>query len=236
VSRTPTSLTPLLRGDLYRALALAFDYPSTETSATLEALLADLRAVGTVGGVEVPAPLLALARAWSSRSAPELQARFHRLFDTEGSLGYCESAWRHLDRGAILRDVTGFYRAFGFAVPDAEGQPDSIRHELAFMSYLAYKEWFALEQGWAERAAVTRDAEAEFLADHLGLWVETFAARLSDAGSGTEYAHIGELLGAWIAAECRHFDVPLGSAPVAFPTAPVDPLQGGCPATEGSAS
>ena len=235
MSRTPSSLAPLLRGDLYRALALALDYPSTETSAVLETLLADLQASGAVGEVELPAPLPALASTWSARSAPELQARFHRLFDTQGSLGYCESAWRHVDRGAILRDVTGFYRAFGFAAAGAEGQPDSIRHELAFMSYLAYKEWFASEHGWTERAAVTRDAEVEFLADHLGLWAGTFAARLSEAGSGTEYSHIAELLGAWIAAECRRFDISMSSAPVAPQPAGADPLHGGCPLNEGSA-
>lgn len=228
------SLAPLLRGDLYRALALALDYPSTETSAVLESLLADLQASGAAGEVEVPAPLPALVTAWSARCAPELQARFHRLFDTQGSLGYCESAWRHVDRGAILRDVTGFYRAFGFAAAGAEGQPDSIRHELAFMSYLAYKEWFAIEHGWTERAAVTRDAEVEFLADHLGLWAGTFAGRLTEAASGTEYSHIGELLAAWIAAECHRFDVSMTSAPVAIPPAIADPLHGGCPATEGS--
>lgn len=228
-------LTPLLRGDLYRALALALDYPSTETSENLDALLADLRAGGGVGEVKVPAPLQTLVTAWSARCTPELQACFHRLFDTQGSLGYCESAWRHVDRGAILRDVTGFYRAFGFAAADAEGQPDSIRHELAFMSYLAYKEWFAIEQGWTERAAVTRDAEVEFLADHLGLWAEAFAGRLTEAASGTEYSHIGELLTAWIAAECRRFDVSTASSSVTAQAALADPLHGGCPAAGGSA-
>lgn len=232
------SLEALWRGDIYRALSLGFDYPSQASFERLQSLLRDLAAAGREPrSMAAVSGLPELAAEWSAESAAGCQARYHALFDTQGSVGYCESAWRRVDRGAVLRDVSGFYRAFGFAATAGEGQADSIRHELAFMACLAYKEWFARESGWVEPAEVTCAAEISFLRDHLCVWVEPFAGRLATAAGDTVYGRLATLLGAWMGEERARLG--LGAAP-AEPRGPDgcggphepglahDPLGAGC--------
>ena len=225
-------LEALLRGDVYRALALGFDYPTRESAECLEELLRDLHTVsrGAVD-VEIPAALEPLAAAWSPERAQDLASQHHASFDTQGAIGYCESAYRRVDRGSLQRDVTGFYHAFGFAATAGQGQPDSIRHELGFMAFLAYKEWFALEQGWTERVEITRGAEVSFLGEHLGSWAGAFAEHLSAAAAGSVYECLALALGQWIVHECRYLGVTPLVHRVPSPDAQPDPLCGGCPAT-----
>ncbi len=230
MSGAAAALAALGRGDIWRALALALDYPAPETAAAVEGLLADLMAEPSrAEAMPLPPALRELATIWSAGRTTECQSAYHRLFDTQGSIGYCESAWRHTERGAVLRDVTGFYRAFGCAARPEHGQADSIRHELAFMAHLAYKEWFALEHGEAQAAATAASAQALFLAEHLVPWAATFAARLAQAAEGTPYAVVAEVLAQWLDAERLRCGI--AGMPAAEPPAGelADPLGGGCP-------
>ena len=66
-------LEALLRGDVYRALALGFDYPTREGAECLAELLRDLHTVSRGAlDLEIPAALEPLAAAWSPARAQDL--------------------------------------------------------------------------------------------------------------------------------------------------------------------
>lgn len=108
-----------------------------------------------------------------------------------------------------LADIAGFYRAFGLASPATE-RVDHLAVELEFLSFLAFKEAWAANNGEAGRAAELREIQAKFLSDHPARWVPAFAARFAvrDAKLATD-------LGAWIRQELRTFGIePSGIRPV----------------------
>lgn len=91
------------------------------------------------------------------------------------------------DKGPILADIAGFYRAFGFT-PLAEEPPDHFSSMLSFVSFLALKQAYALHSGLDEEAAIARDAEKKFLTTHLTGPLARFAERLR------EVSPLGKLL------------------------------------------
>ncbi len=84
-----------------------------------------------------------------------------------------ESAYVRRDKGAILGDLCGFYRAFGWQpAPDTAEKPDHLATELEFMGMLLIMLARAEETGHAEHAAITRDALGRFAGGHPGDWVD----------------------------------------------------------------
>jgi TorA maturation chaperone TorD len=104
-----------------------------------------------------------------------------RLF--EGNL-LCppnETAFLRRDRGAILADVCGFYRAFGFDLaPEAGEKADHIVTELEFTAMLLVLLARARERGNVDAEIVTREALAGFVRDHLDEWVAAFCEKLGE--------------------------------------------------------
>jgi len=110
-----------------------------------------------------------------------------------------------------LRDIGGFYGAFGLPTDGANAERDDhVACELAFMSFLAAKEAFAIETGDEDTLGATRRGEALFLHDHLGRFAPAFTARLISADQGGFYGRIAEALAMFIATECRRFNVVTG--------------------------
>ncbi len=83
-----------------------------------------------------------------------------------------------------MADVAGYYRAFGVEPGrDAPERADHIACELEFLAWAVAKERHArLQSGeeWRERASVCRDAQRDFVAEHLAWWVPAFARALAD--------------------------------------------------------
>jgi len=94
---------------------------------------------------------------------------------------YCPQTFS-VYRSQRLADVAGFYRAFGVEPGrDAPERADHLACELEFLAWLVAKERHARAQEgaqWAERAAICRDAQRDFLAEHLAWWVPAFARAL----------------------------------------------------------
>ncbi|HJZ12134.1 MAG TPA: molecular chaperone TorD family protein [Acidobacteriota bacterium] len=68
-----------------------------------------------------------------------------------------------------LADIQGFYRAFGLEVGQEE-RGDYVATEAEFMSFLIFKEKLAVEKGKAENADICREAQRDFLKEHLSGW------------------------------------------------------------------
>ncbi|MAF66948.1 MAG: hypothetical protein CMJ84_14995 [Planctomycetes bacterium] len=97
---------------------------------------------------------------------------------------YCPQTFS-IYRSQRMADIAGFYRAFG--VEPGRDVPERVDHvacELEFLAWLVAKEHYAHsqqdegEEEWAERAAISRDAQRDFVAKHLAWWVPAFAHAL----------------------------------------------------------
>jgi DMSO reductase family type II enzyme chaperone len=114
-----------------------------------------------------------------------------------------------------LADVAGFYSAFGLTPSELERErPDHIAVELEFMHVLALKEVYASAEGWDDKAALCRDAERDFLRDHLGRWAPAFLKRLGARDRGSAFAAIGAATAAFVEAHCRELGVEPGAGDV----------------------
>jgi DMSO reductase family type II enzyme chaperone len=112
-----------------------------------------------------------------------------------------------------LADLAAFYRAFGLEVTDDAGErQDHLCLELEFMCVLAAKEAYAMEHQFvAEQLAQCRDAQKQFLREHLGRWTPAFTRRLTAATSDPVLRALAEFTRAFIESECARFGVHPGS-------------------------
>lgn len=81
-----------------------------------------------------------------------------------------------------MADIAGFYRAFGFEVSGE--RPDHIVPELEFVALLLVKEGYARMSGEIEGAELCATARGKFVAEHVGAWLPSFAARAREAQGG----------------------------------------------------
>jgi TorA maturation chaperone TorD len=111
-------------------------------------------------------------------------------------------------RADVMADIAAFYRAHGLHVGgENRERVDHIATELEFMSFLARKHAYALENLGPDEVDECRRSQAAFVRDHLACWATGFAARLQLVATDRFYPTIGALLAAWIEAEQTLFDV-----------------------------
>ncbi|MCZ7582039.1 MAG: molecular chaperone TorD family protein [Deltaproteobacteria bacterium] len=107
----------------------------------------------------------------------ECTAEHNRLFLGNVICPINEAGYIRRDKGAILADAAGFYRAFGFSLPDDAGERvDHLVGELEFLALLRVMSANARIAGHADEARVADEAASDFVADHLGEWLPLFAA------------------------------------------------------------
>jgi len=210
----PGVLRPLLRSFVYEVLSLGFAYPEQGVIERLRELLAQARDPALRAGA--PAERLdGLRRHLARVDRPDLESCHNALFS--GSVA-CPAHETEYESDAFakthqLADVAGFYRAFGLEVSGARPtMPDFIATELEFMSLLCRKEALAVSRGWAEQAAVTAQAEADFLRDHLGRWVGALCGGIrretaDRPGAATFYRALAELCRLFVESEVTTFGV-----------------------------
>ncbi|MCC6850628.1 MAG: molecular chaperone TorD family protein [Deltaproteobacteria bacterium] len=201
----------LVRAGVLRTLARGLDDPS----GAWRAEVADGWRVLLRGTGEWPEDLRAsLVRALASLEAAtdDLPSEHVRLFGPAGRATLTETSWgdagRLLGKAAALADLGGFYRAFGVEPSAASPRPeDHLAFELEFLSVLALKEAWARSGGETEALAITRDAAAKFLTDHLGTWVDAWCAALVEQGAPGFYVALGEAIRCTVRAECDRLAV-----------------------------
>jgi TorA maturation chaperone TorD len=202
------------RAGLYRLLGGALGYPGPER---LEEVGRAARAAAAAAGtpVDLRQALERLATAAGTADPAGLAEEYTFLFDRGVRCPPYESAWGEAaqlaGKAAALADIGGFYAAFGLAPAHAQPElEDHVAAECEFMSALGLKEAWALAQGHAEGLAVTRDAQAAFLRDHLGRWAGAFARALGEAAALPYYGAVAETLEVWVETDATA----LGAIPV----------------------
>ena len=151
-------------------------------------LLIELRQALLAGGVAEPSPL---------------SDEYHRLFDGTMLCPPNETAFVRRDKGAVISDVCGFYRAFGFTPRSDTGEkPDHLVTQLEFCAMLLVMLHGAQTP---EQHDVVRKALVEFADCHLGEWLATFAARLGSVTDLNFYRALALALpAAWAALAAAH--------------------------------
>lgn len=139
----------------------------------------------------------------------ELQSAYRKTFGATGSLCYeTEYGLPHVYmQSQEMADLSGFYRAFGFETGGSvRERPDHIAVELEFMHVMALKEAVAINNGHEEQAEICREAQKNFLKDHIGKWIDLLAKTLTKQGDGP-YAKIGLAAAALINADAKRMGV-----------------------------
>lgn len=108
-----------------------------------------------------------------------------------------------------LGDIAGFYRAFGVDVSgEIKERVDHISIEMEFMAFLAYKEANALVSNGGEKkeeVEICRDAQKNFLNDHLGRWIPFFTKRLEAQAKEGFYQKLALVTERFLAFETETF-------------------------------
>ena len=196
----------LARAELYGVCAHAFDAPGNRgiedihedgAFVTYAAELLDLDEQATSTGLE-------FADAASLTQPEDVTRNYSELFTTRQQCKLDEAEYDKaiFNRYQRMADVGGFYRAFGFEPSgDAHQRPDFIGLELEFMQLLLIKRAYAMEQGWDDKVEACRDAEKEFLKEHLAWWVPAMCENLRGASTCAYYKQLSDFLEAFIASE-----------------------------------
>lgn len=175
--------------------------------------------VGDLASGEEPIAALDPASVLAAlpRDAEALNDQFEQTFGllSVGAVPACQTEYipgKHaFQRSNALADIAGFYRAFGFQPARAgRERPDHIVLQLEFMARLCHLELNAAQSDGreppeepraAERAAICRDAQRRFFAEHMGWWIPGFCKLLRENTPSPFYRAAARLLAAWIAAE-----------------------------------
>ncbi len=212
----------LCRSIIYEALSLGFRPPGTDTLERLAApgpaeALAD---AATMLDPESEHKLAAMARSlgqtMESGNGEALKASFQRLF---GHVARGEVPPYETEYGSgspflqpqELSDIAGFMRAFGLVL--GKGSHERIDHiscECEFLCFLCRKEAHALGCNDDDMLEETRKAQRRFLGDHLGRFGRALGRRLARADGDGFFGALGTLCAAFVEAEGRRLDVPVG--------------------------
>jgi TorA maturation chaperone TorD len=237
-------LALLARADLLLLLADALRPPMRQASslvdvtrADVEQLLrtADLNCVD-VNCVELDAPELSTAMsamldAFAAMDEQAWAGEYHRLFEGAMLCPLNETAYIRRDKGAVLGDLCGFYRAFGWQ-PDATcaEKPDHLVCELEFTAMLLVMAACAKQRGDAQACDVAIDALDKFAAAHLGDWLTSACAWLGQQASLPFYREVAAAtVRLWSVLSHRHgwpLSEPAEAAPATPATPAGDDLQG----------
>lgn len=229
----------LCRASLYSALALGFRAPTEETLTRLtsqegKSALADAAAVLDIH--EGPGLVAAVRElpGRGSRSVGELSASFRRLFGhtARGPVPPYETEYGQealFQQPQELADLTGFYRAFGLSLRTGEHErADHVSCECEFLSFLALKEAYALEQQDGLMLEETRKATRLFLRDHLGRFVPAFTKKLTREDGDGFYGTLGELCLRFIMQESTRLGIPVGPESLILRPATADGVPMAC--------
>ncbi len=120
---------------------------------------------------------------------------YARLFEGATACPVNETAYVRRDKGAILADICGFYRAFGFQIsPAAFEKADHIRCELEFLAMLLVMATAARADNDPSRLLIAHGGACGFAQDHLNEWLPVFCKQLRSASRLALYKSLAAML------------------------------------------
>lgn len=207
-------MTALARAGLYNVLAATFAGPPTDEvvhglrdGGAIEALIAK-----GIGGEDL--------RRWAHTLpekdvASELTEAFSQVFVRSGarSAALLESAYREgpsdgseaaggMSHGAAAEAVVAAYQRAGLVVGgEGPATPQHLSVEFQFLHHCAACEAAAWADADPLGAEIYRNHQAAFVVQHLGVWIDLFAERLSQVGAHPYYRAMAELGARFLAGE-----------------------------------
>lgn len=149
---------------------------------------------------------------WSLPDAEALRGTWVRWFDL-GRVAPYEGSNVPATAGGItprLADVAGFYRTLGMTV--SGDRPDHAVAELEFVALALLHEADALDAADHDRLDVITDIARSFLRDHVGTWLDAWAARVGGVPELAPWAPFAQVAVRLLRAEAaRHNVVPTRS-------------------------
>lgn len=153
--------------------------PENQTDQAADLLPGDATALVNASGLTPPeslaSDLIDLVGAARDTDKTLWSGCWRLLFDASLYCPINESAYVRRDKGAIIGDVCGFYRAFGWQPAENGERPDHLLTELEFLAALLIM--LARSPSDSEMG-LTRNAAEKFARDHLGDWIPAFAKKL----------------------------------------------------------
>ncbi|SEQ33719.1 TorD/DmsD family molecular chaperone [Natrinema salaciae] len=220
------------RSRLYKLASMAFDRPTDDlrdalVSDAFDDQLVESAAVLGDERLREHAETVATESPDDRDAADECYSTYASLFGFEqgGKIPQYE-----IDTGPgtivtstdTLADVAGFYGAFDLDLE--EGNRERVDHlcvELEFVSHLALQTAYLQQSGDETGVDVVRNAQADFLEDHLGRWVPRFRDRVRDESDAPFYQALAELVVALVSADVDRF----GIDPDEFTETPPSPVE-----------
>lgn len=186
----------LAQADLLLLAARLFRPPSVALQDLAEVELSEVTDLLHHSGIPEAEQLIEIfqqtLQQLQSISLETWSGEYYRLFDCGVLCSMNESGFVRRDKGAILADVAGFYRAFGFQL--SEQTHEKVDHLLCELEFVAMLFVMLAKAHDQETSSITYDALAAFSADHLGEWIEKFCERLTQTTSFPFYQYLAKLL------------------------------------------
>lgn len=200
----------LARADVYRLLSMSFVYPGKEEFEALHELADDAGESISLLPYDIKTEYQAFADNVAKADIEALKPEYTELFLTRMFCPPTETIYgkNSFNTPNILGDISGFYKAFGFTLPDNKGVNfDYIAVECEFMSFLELKIAYAIEQGMDENLDVCMTAKKNFLAEHIGRWTVVFGDNLVDRTSEEFFKSLGRFLSKFMSAELDYYGI-----------------------------
>lgn len=193
------------RADLCRLLAACYYQPGPEL-AEERVFDAMLGAAAVVDAALAPS-VHRLGAAFAATDPQELLVDYTRLFigPIEAPARPYGSVW--LDaRQTLMQDSTqsvlALYAEGGFEMDeDFRELPDHVAAELEFMYLLLFRRAEALRNDDAQAQARFAGLQRRLLDEHIGRWIEPFAAATGAAAQTAFYTELAALTAAFVGAE-----------------------------------
>jgi TorA maturation chaperone TorD len=189
-----------------------------------------LAATGLKGCQSITRQLCAAIELTNRTSREEWSGCYRTLFDGTIACPINEATYIRRDKGAIIGDVCGFYRAFGWRpINDTGERPDHLVVELEFVAMLLVMEAGAKTK---EHRQLTKSALADFTRTHVSDWLGLFCDQLHISTNDPLFVAISTLVAnVWQSLIAWHgWTVdPVASRTVGLCDEPEDPYECGAP-------
>lgn len=207
---SPQVIRAMARSTLYWCFSLAGGYPTAERIQALREEVLPAAHAAAVIACKGLAPLIeSLNGHLDAASLEEIQSQYHLALGhlplpdcppyESGYLG--DNVFR---QAHVMADVGGFYRAFGLRAGRREPERvDHVTTELEFMRVLTRKEALARVHHGRPQVDICRRAQRRFWREHLGVWLNTFAALVAGRVERGFYGAWGQALRTFAEAEDR---------------------------------